>query len=252
MIFCTGDCHAEFNKFSTKNFPEQKELSREDFVIVCGDFGIWHDTPKERYWLDWLNEKPFTTLFVDGNHENFDRLYGDEFPIVDFHGGKAHKVRDNIYHLMRGYVFDLCGKKFFAFGGASSHDIADGILDQADFDTEEAFESTYHRWWRQGRMFRVKHFSWWEEELPNQAEMDFGEQTLKANDYAVDYVISHCLPQDAAVLMGFCSADRLTMYFNKLLQDGLQFQAWYAGHYHVNKKIMSKFQVLYEDIVRVV
>ena len=25
--------------------------------------------------LDWLDGKVFTTLFVDGNHENFDRLY---------------------------------------------------------------------------------------------------------------------------------------------------------------------------------
>ena len=43
MVFVTGDCHAEFNKFSTKNFPEQKGMTRDDIVIVCGDFGIWHD-----------------------------------------------------------------------------------------------------------------------------------------------------------------------------------------------------------------
>ena len=101
---------------------------------MCGDFGIWHDNAEERYWLKWLNNKPFTTVFVDGNHENFDRLYSDEFPIVDFHGGKAHKIRDNIYHLMRGYVFEFDGKRFFCLGGASSHDISDGILDRADFD----------------------------------------------------------------------------------------------------------------------
>ena len=35
MIFVTGDCHANFEKFSTKNFPEQKELTRNDYVIVC-------------------------------------------------------------------------------------------------------------------------------------------------------------------------------------------------------------------------
>ena len=42
MIYITGDCHAEFNRFSTKRFPAQKEMTKEDFVIVCGDFsGIW-------------------------------------------------------------------------------------------------------------------------------------------------------------------------------------------------------------------
>lgn len=68
-VYLTGDCHAEFGKFSTKRFPEQKELTRDDYVIVCGDFGLWHDCPEERHNLDWLASKPFTLLFVDGNHE---------------------------------------------------------------------------------------------------------------------------------------------------------------------------------------
>lgn len=127
-IYITGDCHASFHKFNTDRFPEQKELTRDDVVIVCGDFGgIWCDTSDERHWLKWLNEKNFTTLFVDGNHENFDRLIS-EFEVVDYCGGKAHKIRDNIYHLMRGYVFNICGKKIFAFGGASSHDIVKNVL----------------------------------------------------------------------------------------------------------------------------
>lgn len=84
MIYVAGDCHADWSKFSTNCFPEQKEMTRDDFVIVCGDFGIWHDDRTERYWLKWLEEKSFTILFVDGNHENFDRLYGDEFEVVDF------------------------------------------------------------------------------------------------------------------------------------------------------------------------
>ena len=29
---------------------------------------------EERHWLDWLEAKPFTTLFVSGNHENFGML----------------------------------------------------------------------------------------------------------------------------------------------------------------------------------
>ena len=75
MIFVTGDTHGNFQRFGSKYFPEQKEMSRSDYVIICGDFGgVWSDTPNERYWLDWLEDKPFTTLFVDGNHENFSLL----------------------------------------------------------------------------------------------------------------------------------------------------------------------------------
>lgn len=85
MIYITGDCHREFGRFSTKNFPEQKEMTKDDFVIICGDFGgIWDkdkESKEEKYYLDWLAGKPFTTLFVDGNHENFDRLYS--YPVVE-------------------------------------------------------------------------------------------------------------------------------------------------------------------------
>lgn len=41
MIFITGDCHGNFERFnpSTSIFPEQKEMEKEDYVIICGDFG---------------------------------------------------------------------------------------------------------------------------------------------------------------------------------------------------------------------
>lgn len=251
MVFVTGDCHAKFNKFSVENFPEQKEMTRDDIVIVCGDFGLWHDNNEERYWFKWLSEKNFTVVFVDGNHENFDRLYSDEFPIVDFHGGKAHKIRDNIYHLMRGYVFELDGKKFFCFGGASSHDISDGILDRADFDSNEEFMATVKDWYKRWKMFRINHISWWKQELPTEDELTFGLQTLIRNGNKVDYIISHCCPQEVASLCGFHEPDVLTQWFN-MISHTVQFDKWYFGHYHDNHKIMGKFILLYENIVRIV
>lgn len=251
MVFVTGDCHAKFNKFSTENFPEQKEMTRDDIVIVCGDFGLWHDNNEERYWFKWLSEKNFTVVFVDGNHENFDRLYSNEFPIVDFHGGKAHKIRDNIYHLMRGYVFEFDGKKFFCFGGASSHDISDGILDREDFDSDEEFLATVRDWDKRWKMFRINHISWWKQELPTEDELAFGLQTLIKNGNKVDYIISHCCPQEVASLCGFREPDVLTQWFNMIFHT-VQFNKWYFGHYHDNRKIMGKFILLYESIVRII
>lgn len=219
MIYVTGDCHADFRKFSTKRFPEQKEMEKDDIVIVCGDFGIWHDNEEERYKLKWLNNKPFTTVFVDGNHENFDRLYSAEFPVVDFHGGKAHQIRPHIYHLMRGYIFDFEGKKFWCFGGASSHDIQDGILDRDNFDSNGAFLKAIKQWYAEGKWFRINHVSWWKEELPSKEEMDFGLQTLEQNNFEVDYIITHCCPQEVASFMGYRGSDILTQYFNTTASD---------------------------------
>lgn len=250
MIYCTGDIHGDPRRFNTECFPEQKEMTKDDFVIILGDFGlVWSNSKEEKYWLDWMNDKPFTTLFVDGNHENFNMLY--TFPVVDFHGGKAHKIRDNIYHLMRGYVFDICDKKFFAFGGASSHDIQDGILDPDDFVDMDDFRDTYRRWQKYGKMFRVRGVSWWDQEMPNDEEMERGRQSLKAVNNEVDFVISHCAPQEVASLIGFTDRDKLTWYFNELLWDGLKFTKWLFGHYHTNKQIMGKFICLYEQMIRI-
>ena len=95
MIYITGDCHGNFERFNPSIFPEQNEMTKEDYVIICGDFGgVWHrdeESKEETMVLDWLDSRPFTTLFVCGNHENFDRLY--QYPIEDWHGGKVHKIR---------------------------------------------------------------------------------------------------------------------------------------------------------------
>ncbi|UKI36091.1 MAG: hypothetical protein L6V93_19255 [Clostridiales bacterium] len=60
-------------------------------MIICGDFGgVWNGKNEEKI-LAQLAEKNknFTTLFVDGNHENFDML--KNFEIADLLGGKAQK-----------------------------------------------------------------------------------------------------------------------------------------------------------------
>lgn len=253
MIYITGDCHADWVRFSTDNFPEQKDMTRDDFVIVCGDFGLWHEDATERWWFNWFEQKNFTLLFVDGNHENFDRLYSDEFEVVDFHGGKAHKIRENIYHLMRGYVFDLCGKKFFAFGGASSHDIDDGILEPSDYESDRELSRIYSRLTKQGKLVRINHISWWKEELPSQEEMDLGMQNLQANNNEVDFIISHCAPQRIASLFsnGIYKSDGLTMYFNEVM-DKVRFKKWYFGHYHNDTQIMGDFIMTYRLITRIV
>lgn len=41
MIYITGDCHGDYRRFSTQVFPEQKGMSKQDYVIICGDFGLW-------------------------------------------------------------------------------------------------------------------------------------------------------------------------------------------------------------------
>ena len=136
MIYATGDTHGNFQRFAPEYFPEQAGMTKEDYMIICGDFGgVWDGGKKEERNLDWLEDLPFTTLFISGNHENFDLL--SKYPTEEWNGGTIQRIRPHVIHLMRGQVFDLQGCSFFTMGGARSHDIEDGILNPKAPDFEE-------------------------------------------------------------------------------------------------------------------
>ena len=65
---------------------------------------------------------------------------------------------------MRGEIFKIDGNLSFTFGGASSHDIQDGIL---NLDEEERI----YEYRKIGAYFRIRDFSWWDLELPTNEEM---------------------------------------------------------------------------------
>lgn len=250
MIYVTGDTHGDFGgRFNVKNFPEQKELTKEDYVIICGDFGgIWdvgEEGKGEKYWLDWFAERPYTLLFVDGNHENFDRLY--TYPEKEWHGGFVHEIRPSVLHLMRGQVFEICGKKIFTFGGASSHDISGGILEKDD----PYFKRKKRRLERDWLPYRINHISWWKEELPSQEEMDEGMKNLEKHNYTVDYIITHCAATDTQDLIKPQNGtDIMTDYLQKI-KNIVQYEKWFFGHYHTDRMINEKERVLSTIIERI-
>ena len=232
MIFVTGDTHARFERFSSRNFPLGRELVKSDYIIIAGDFGgIWdinQSTGQESYWLDWLNDKPWTTLFVDGNHENFDRL--ENMPTQIEFGNEVGIIRPSIIHLKRGYVYNIQGRKFFTFGGGYS-------LDKAR---------------------RVEHFSWWDRELPSYDEYNRGLKSLEDVDNSVDYIITHsCSQRDFDEMsLNFSMMHKindeegqLRKYFD-LIQDTVSYKKWFCGHFHV-KTLVNKTQFLYHTIMEV-
>ncbi len=245
-VYITGDTHGGFQRFTTKHFPQLKEMSRDDYVIICGDFGgIWAGEQADGPMLDWLENKPFTTLFVDGNHENFDLL--NAYPEQEWHGGKVHVVRRHVLHLMRGQVFEIGGLTWFTMGGASSHDIRVGILDPAAPDCQRQYRMMLNR----GALFRVLGRSWWPEELPGEAEYAEAEANLERAGWCVDCILTHCAPISVTqALDPNYRPDRLTDFL-ETVKEGCQFSQWFCGHYHVNRVIDERFVVQWEQIVKV-
>ena len=250
----TGDIHGDPNRLSNVHFPEQKEFEGgqdENFVIICGDFGlVWHyagENKNERYWLNWLEERPFTTLFVDGNHENHKRLA--EYPIEEWHGGKVHKIRPHVIHLMRGEVYEILGKRFFTFGGASSHDIKDGILDIDDPDYKDKKKELDKNPFT---LYRVRNVSWWDAELPSEEEMENGRFNLEKHDWKVDFVITHSPSASVIALLGggLYEQDILTKYLEEI-RIKLNYKRHFAGHMHVNRAVNTQDLIIYEQIIRI-
>lgn len=261
MIFITGDIHGDPDRFSVEEFPVQNEMTREDYVIICGDFGmLWSlkENKEENDRIDWLNDKNFTTLFVDGNHENFDRL--NALPVQSWHGGNVHFVREHVIHLMRGEIFDLNGTAVFAFGGARSHDIA-GLA------SEEELEKDYTAGILQkddphlyGKLKMVRNYyssarienqNWWREEMPTQDEMDAGLENLKKHNMQVDFIVSHDGPiSDLVLLGGGITADPLNKYFEELRQT-VTYRGWFFGHHHEDRRINDRETAIYYSILQV-
>ena len=225
MIFITGDTHGSMgmSRFNMKNFPIQKELTKEDYVIITGDFGLVFSLDKEEeYWLKWLDKKSYTTLFCCGNHENFDVL--DSLPISIWNGGKVHFINDSVIHLMRGQVFDINGTKIFTFGGADSID----------------------------KQHRIEGKSWWKREMPSNAEYEEGLDNLEKCGWQVDLVISHDCSQNVfeKLMVGLYvkSLTSINKYF-EVLEEKLDYKQSYFGHYHEDRWIDEKHRLIYHDIV---
>lgn len=244
MIFVTGDTHNSLDFDRLDYFKKRIELTKDDVLIVAGDFGIpWVHIPtlerlrpnykndpgwiqqiyNDEMLIKYLNEYPCKILFVDGNHENFD--YYDELPEIEMYGSPVGKMSDNIFHLKRGYVYIIENKKIFVFGGGES-------IDKAT------------------RTYRL---SWWKQEIPTKEEFYRGLESLAKHDFNVDFVITHTLPR---VILRQANRDlnlwidehkltdpvgeMLDLFFNKT-----KFTRWYCGHMHVDSPYY-KFQLCYQ------
>lgn len=225
MIYVTGDTHipVDVQKLNSKRFPEQKDMTDRDYLIICGDFGgVWDNSNEEKYWLKWFANKNFTTLFIDGNHENHQML-NENFPVVDFCGGKAHKINDKILHLMRGQIFDIDGKKIFAFGGASSHD----------------------------KKYRKEGINWWNEELPTKEEIEKAIESLNANDWSVDVMITHCISNSIQELISSKYDKNILTDFFETIENKVKYERWFFGHYHIDKEIDSKHTAIFDRMIKI-
>lgn len=183
---------------------------------------VWDNSAEERYWLEWLDDKPWTTLWIDGNHENFNML--KKYPVENWHGGKIQKITYSIFHLCRGNIFEIDGKRVFAFGGAESHD---------KHMTVKKF-SLYTAWKRMRNDYihiPVRRF-----------------KSLPAVSYFLHIwklFFPHCNTKFAILF----TRNRLTDFFDEV-DKKTNFKLWFSGHYHRSGVYYQNHILIYNDIVK--
>ena len=222
MIYFTGDMHGQQERFAA---PAMKKLREDDTLIICGDFGfLWENNTKEQRFLDKMEKKKFNICFLDGTHENFEAL--NDFPIVLFAGGKAHRVRRNVFHLMRGQVFQIEGKKIFTLGGGESPESA--LKEDEELDT-------------------VRY------EIPDRNEMLEAVRNLEQVNYTVDYIATHEPPAGIRAFL-LMSEDEIPAVsalgaFLDELKTTATYEKWFFGSLHTDKHISPSMTSVFEKIL---
>ena len=221
----SGDTHGTIDLRKIVLFfnEHENEYTSDDYLIICGDVGVCgFSTSDEAEARRVLRELPVTTLFVDGNHENFEQL--NSYGVDIWNGGKVHFVESKIIHLMRGQAFDIDGTRFFTFGGAHSID----------------------------KNLRAEGITWFPEEIPTREEYEEGWNNLERVDFQVDYILSHTGPREVVAAMGYGELSDDEVELRQYLQrvaDNTEFTAWYFGHFHEDTEVEDTFFCLYDEMI---
>lgn len=225
MIYITGDTHGQFGRI--EEFCERLKTSREDILIILGDAGInfsgqKQDSLKKRF----LESLSITLFCIHGNHEQ--RPYTiDSYKEKSWHGGTVYyEEKYPLLFAKDGEVFDLDGKQVIVMGGAYSID----------------------------KMFRLIYgYGWWEDEQPSEEIKKYVEAQLDKLGWKVDVVLSHTTPLKYEPVEVFLpgvdqsKVDKSTEEWLDGIEDKLEYQKWYCGHYHTEKKI-DRLEIMFQNV----
>lgn len=223
MIFITGDIHGDRDRLSRWRL---RKLQEGDTLIICGDFGfLWDDSKTEQSYLQNLGKRKYNICFIDGTHENFNLL--NNYEISQWNGGKVHKIYGNLYHLMRGQIFEIEGKKIFTMGGGESSDVD----------------------------IRRDVNAWSKDEIPTQEELLEGAENLEVAGYDMDVIVTHEPPLKVKSFLNLNDNEMLRVtalnaYFEEL-SEHCKFKKWFFGSLHLDKYISGTHRAIFKDVINI-
>ena len=214
MVYITGDIHGDPMRIYV--FAKKHKLTKNDMVIILGDVGAnYYGDERDERTKENLSKVRIPILCIHGNHE-MRPWEADGYTLVKWNGGKVW-VQEKYPQLLfakDGEIYTIDGKRYIAIGGAYSVD----------------------SYWR------IKHHAgWWESEQPTEEIKKFVEKQLQANE--IDIILSHTCPRKYEPIEAFLpfidqsSVDTSTEDWLDSIEETVNYQAWYCGHWHIEKDI---------------
>lgn len=215
MIFVTGDIHGDYDSLMDRDLAK---LKKGDKLLITGDFGfVWNHSDKEKSNLKKLGKKKYDILFVEGAHENFERLR--EYPEVDLYQGKAYKLDHNLYCLKRGEIYTIDGKSVFALGGG---------LPPYEDEPRESPPS-----------------------LPADDELKYAVDNIQKHHRRVDLIITHEAPASVKRMIDRnATVNDLNIFLDTVMKN-TRYGKWFFGALHQDRAVSDNLICVFEEVHKV-
>lgn len=172
-------------------------------IIQVGDFGLWDHYESGVRFLDTLNhllrDAGATWIWLDGNHENHDRL--DWYVKNNPKNKNGHVfIRSHILYSPRGHKWQWEGKWYMTVGGAYSIDKSNREI---------------------GR-------SWWPGETLTEAQT----KHIEATGGKVDFLFTHDCPTNVPMEMKQDVQSHINRQLINRVAKATRPRLWFHGHMH--------------------
>ena len=225
MIMITGDRHGNIN-----------DLQGGKGFIILGDIGIDYNDYARKDCYNVIRRNPDTLyICIRGNHEprpaNLPNYYNK---VAEFDNGivsgrnvfQAKKV-PNLIFLSDGEIYEIEGKTCLVIGGAYSVD----------------------------KFYRLRNgYNWFADEQLTEKEMKAIFDKVKG--IKVDCVLTHTCPKRFVPTELFLAGIDQTTVDNTMevwldtIEENIEYQHWYFGHFHADKHIDDKVSILYKTVIQ--
>lgn len=210
MTYITGDTHRDFDRINNI------EKNNDNMVIILGDAGINYYLNEEDDKLKKdLNNMNIKLFCIQGNHEERpENISG--YKEVDMFDGRVfiEEQYPNLIFAKNGELYTIDSKSVLVIGGA--------------YSVDKEYRLAYgHRWFKDEQLSKLE-----KEEILN-----------KYSGRHIDIILSHTCPLKYEPTEVFIKGinqskvDKSMEIFLDKVEESVDYDKWYCGHYHTEKKI---------------